>query len=193
MHPSANPPPAVLAADPLPPLAGADALTDYENGSPALALAIANALVRDWCGWHIAPTLTETLVVDGSGATVQMVPTLHLLDVHAITENGRPVDLTRIAWSQAGYLRRKNAWTSRERGMRVELTHGWPTVPPVVTAVVLGIAKRAKDTPASAVRARTAGPFSEQLTVAADGSIGGVALTEVEQHLLARYRVVPVA
>ncbi|WP_433661078.1 hypothetical protein ACQPW1_02040 [Nocardia sp. CA-128927] len=193
MTDAGSPTSAAALAAPLPPLADEAALSDYENGSPAMALAIANALVRDWCGWHIAPTLTETLILDGSGDRVQMVPTLRLLDLHSVTENDRPIDLAKIRWSPTGYLRRTIAWTTRERGIRIEITHGWPTPPPLLVGVVLGIAKRAKDTPASAVRARTAGPFSEQLTVSADGSIGGVALTQVERDLLADYRIVPVA
>ncbi|MFX0573106.1 hypothetical protein [Nocardia nepalensis] len=193
MTDAGSPTPAAAPAGSIPPLADETALTDYENGSPALALAIANALVRDWCGWHIAPTLTETLILDGSGDRVQMVPTLRLLDLHSVTENDRPIDLTKVRWSQTGHLRRMIAWTTRERGIRIQITHGWATPPPVLVGVVLGIAKRAKDTPASAVRTRTAGPFSEQLTVSADGSIGGVALTGAERDLLANYRIVPIA
>ncbi|WP_157777247.1 hypothetical protein [Nocardia terpenica] len=178
-------------SDVLAPLAGTGELADYEAGSPELAVRIANALVRDWCGWHIAPTITETVVADGSGTAVLMLPTLHLRDVHTVTENGHPIDLTRVRWSGAGYLRRDTAWTGREQGVRAGITHGWPDPPPVVAAVVLGIAKRAKDTPATAIRARTAGPFSETLTTGPDGSVGGVTLTPAERDLLALYRIVP--
>ncbi|MBF6064938.1 hypothetical protein IU494_30290 [Nocardia terpenica] len=177
----------------LPPFAGTRELADYEAGSPELALHIANALVRDWCGWHIAPTVTETLVLNGPGTAVLMLPTLHLLDVHTVTENGHPVDLERVRWSGAGYLRRDIGWTDCEGGVRVGITHGWPDPPPVVAAVVLGIAKRAKDTPATAIRARTAGPFSETLTTHSDGSIGGITLAPTERDLLALYRIVPIA
>ncbi|WP_156674060.1 hypothetical protein [Nocardia terpenica] len=177
---------------PLPPLAGARELADYEAGSPEPAVAVANALVRDWCGWHIAPTVTETLVLNRPGTAVLMLPTLHLLDVHTVTENGHPVDLERVRWSGSGYLRRDTPWTDGEGGVGVGITHGWPDPPPVVAAVVLGIAKRAEDTPATAIRARTAGPFSETLTTHSDGSIGGITLTPTERDLLAVYRIVAI-
>ncbi|MFI5783499.1 hypothetical protein [Nocardia sp. NPDC051570] len=188
-----NPTEPLPVTDPLPPLAGVRELAEYEAGSPELAIANANALVRDWCGWHIAPTVTETLTVDGSGEHILMLPTLRLLAVHSVAEHGVAVELARVRWSRAGYLHRGHRWTRRENSVQVQVTHGWPMVPPVVTGVVLGIAKRAKDTPATTVKAHTAGPFSEQLTVAADGSIGGINLTVAERDQLGPYRVVPVA
>ena len=45
----------------------------YEGVDPA-----AQAAVRAYCGWHIAPSLSETLVLDGTGARAFILPTLHL-------------------------------------------------------------------------------------------------------------------
>jgi hypothetical protein len=105
------------------------------------AWSAAVASVRAYCGWHIAPEVTETLTVDGSGTSVQMLPTLRLVDLISITNAGSVV--TDPEWSTSGMVR--GCWTSRLRGVVAEMRHGfeeWPSdLVAVIAEMVAGIAQ----------------------------------------------------
>src|SRR4051812_23456089 len=94
------------------------------------------AFVQTYCGWHIAPSVTETLTLDGGGGNVLVLPSLYVTDVAAITENGITLDpALDYQWSEAGMVRRSWAtgywsgysgrwWSCEYRSITVELTHG---------------------------------------------------------------------
>lgn len=174
---------------PAPELANTTDLTQYQARDPGLLLREAEAVVRAYCGWHIAPARTQTLTLDGSGGAVLALPTLHLTAVTSVTEEDADVDLTTIEWSEAGYLWRAAGWTPARRGVVVTMTHGHAETPVEVQAVVLAVASRAASAPATAVRRESAGPFTRDLGPNADGSLGGVVLTALEQRILDRHRV----
>lgn len=153
----------------------ADSLTIDDAGR----LLEAEATVRSRCGWHIAPNRTEEITVDGSGTTVLLLPTLHLLDVVTITENGSVVDLDDVDWSKAGVLtRRHRCWTDRSGAIVVEIEHGHPAAPADISGVVRAIAARIS-TDGQTLKARTTGPFSETY----DG------VDDDEQKVIDRYRI----
>lgn len=96
------------------------------------AWSAAVASVRAYCGWHIAPEVTETLTVDGSGTSVQMLPTLRLVDLISITNAGAVV--ADPEWSTSGMVR--GCWTSRFRGVVAEMRHGYEEWPSDLVAVI---------------------------------------------------------
>lgn len=114
------------------------------SGSAADAVALADvvsARIRAWCGWHIAPSVTETIKLDGPGGGLLMLPTLHLTDLIHIENNGN--EIIDPEWSQIGVVRaRCRRWTSRFRGIEVEMTHGFPTVPAELIGMALEIGLR---------------------------------------------------
>lgn len=174
-----------------PELADGTALAAYRSRGDDLLLAQAEALVRSYCRWHIAPSRPVDVTVDGSGVLVQPLPTLYLTSVTAVLEDGVALDLEEagVQWSTSGYLWRPNRWTRRLRGVQASITHGYAEVPVEVQAVVLDVLSRAS-VAATIVRTETAGPFSRSLVTNADGSsVGGVTLTELEKCVLDRYRV----
>ena len=122
------------------------ALTDAE------ARARAEATVRAYCGWHVAPEKDETLTLDGSGNGALLLPSLHVVDVVSITENGTLLDPTDYAWSQAGMVRRfpatwrvdaQGRWTGNLRAVVVEVVHGFTDWPLDVLAVIDRLVVRA--------------------------------------------------
>lgn len=94
------------------------------------------ALIRSYCGWHVAPVRTETLTVDGSGGTIQPLPTLHVVAVDAVENDG--VAVADVEWSESGFLRGR--WTSKLRGVTVTLTHGYVTWPAEIEACAARLA-----------------------------------------------------
>lgn len=152
----------------------------------ALILAGLSSAVRAECGWHLYPVLTDVeVVVDGSGATVQTLPTMHLRDVTAVEEDGTAVDLARVEWTANGYLKRAHPWTRRLRGVRAVITHGFDELGDVKALVVEAAAARAwtLSRPGfGAIKQIATGPFSARWDAPA-------ALDDDQRATLAPYRL----
>lgn len=160
-----------------------------EPARAGLLLAQASAAVRAYCGWHIAPLLTgAVVVVDGNWSRTVGLPTLHLVGVASVTENGEPVDLAEISWSTYGALQRSCRWTPRRRGISAVIDHGYETVPEEVGAVVCSMVTRAGSNPLGVVREQT-GPFSVTYPQSAPNQAGGMSLWASEKDILGPYRI----
>ncbi|WP_280265348.1 hypothetical protein [Nocardia wallacei] len=163
-----------------------EALADG-TGLEELRLAAIVREVRDYCGWHIAPAVDETLTVDGSGGTVQQLPTLQLNSVTSVTECGITLTTDDYEWSADGSLRHRRGlwWTNRYRGVVAVMNHGYATVPENIVSVILDAASSAISTPVgeTAEQPETMGPFTF-------GGKGGVVLTAAQRRVLDHY-VVP--
>lgn len=102
-----------------------------------LSTYAAEAIVRDYCGWHISPNMTETLTLDGPGGTVLTLPSLHVSDISQITNAGTALDASDYDWSTAGIVElRCGRFTSRLRAVSATLTHGYPQMPAGIQAVI---------------------------------------------------------
>lgn len=153
------------------------------------AIAAASGIIRGYCGWHIWPEITETLVLDGPGTELLLLPTHALSSVDALVETswGRdatPVALnvvSDIAWSEAGMVRHtdRRRWTSRPRGISITITHGLAFIPPEVAQLAAALAGRAKGNP-SRLRRMQVGQRSEDYAAAG--------LLEDEMRALDPYR-----
>ena len=95
--------------------------------------------VRAYCGWHIAPEVTETVTVDGNGSGVAVLPTLHLVDLDSITDDGTAV--SDPEWSTFGVVER--VWTRKRRGVVATITHGYEGWPSDLVAVMVDMSNAA--------------------------------------------------
>lgn len=153
-----------------------------------MMLAQASALIRSYCGWHLYPSTEEEIAVDGSGAAMLSLPTLHVSAVTSVTEDGEVLALDTptvqgdYEWSAAGFLRRVGAgWTTKLRGVVVVVTHGYADPPLEVVAVCLQSASRAIASPAG-VKSEMSGGVQVTYTIP-----GG--LNDMERTILERHRV----
>jgi hypothetical protein len=121
-----------------------DVLADYTKGrldadadETARLLDSAVAAVRRWCGWHVAPELTQTETVDGPGGALLRLPSLRVVALSAVTEDGVDLDLAGLEWSRIGLVRKKSGglWTSRFQGITVTMSHGFADAADFETAV----------------------------------------------------------
>jgi hypothetical protein len=112
-------------------------LPDAPAGVDADTWAATVAEVRAFCGWHIAPEVTETITRDGTGSSVLVLPTLRLVDVVSITNDGTAV--TDPEWSVSGMVR-AYCWTWKLRGIVAEITHGFEEWPAELLAVMAEMA-----------------------------------------------------
>lgn len=115
------------------------------------ALLTATAQVREFCGWHIAPSYTETVLVSVVGG-VALLPSLYVTDVASV--DGLTTGFT---WSQTG---RVVVGSPRMTGLSlVTFTHGYDSCPRAVLSAVLQLAQ-SELVPAQRVRQTTAGPYT---------------------------------
>lgn len=103
-------------------------------------LAVAAAVIREYCGWHIAPVIEQDLVLDGSGSVIQSLPSLLVLELTSATNDGAAVS---PLWSEKGWMRtRVGLWTAKERGVAVHLRHGFEACPENIKAVARRLARQ---------------------------------------------------
>lgn len=155
-------------------LTGGD-LAEHREHRDDAAVSSAVGAVRSYCRWHIAPSVTVTKRVDGTGAAI-LLPTLYLTAVTSVVDlDGSPLTLTDLDWRENGVL------VSSARGTYdVTFTHGYETWPSEVRRVILAAASRAR---MGAAKTQGAGPFSVSLDVAADD------WSAAERAVLDRYRL----
>ncbi len=166
-------------------------LTAYQGGDAQSLIDQATALVRRYCGWHVTPSMSETITLDGSGVGVQILPSLHVTGITSVTYDGTLLAATDYAWSLNGvieyvaaglYFSGVSRWSTGLGKVVVVMTHGYADAPEVA-AVILARASRMQGNPIAATRTQM-GPFAEQYEVASG-------FTADELSTLDRYRLAP--
>ena len=135
----------------------ADSLAPADNDE---RLNQAESVVRDHCGWHIAPSRTDTVKIYGAPlGTPILLPSMYVTGIVSVTDQGTLVDPTVYDFEQAGILRRIDGgcWSSGYGAIVVEFTHGYTDVPPAVTRVVQSVAALLPN----GLKSKQAGPFAE--------------------------------
>jgi hypothetical protein len=127
-------------------------LADFPGApfSDALVDAAASA-VRGETGWHIAPAVTETVVVESVGGPHLFLPTLQLTAVTAVRdvtdEDAAAVAVT--GWRshktprfRAGVLFRPSGWYGV---YEVDITHGYAACPDDLKPALAAVIKAARE------------------------------------------------
>jgi len=182
----------------MPDLATAAELAAYSNGAisqtdprVAPALAGASAAIRNYCGWHISPVVTETLVLDGPGGRLLSLPTKHLINITSLIEDETTLEDTAFRWSEDGSVKRNGCrWSDDFRILTVTIEHGYATAEDV-KRVLLAVVTRELSSPTGATREQ-AGAVSISWATTAPGVSGGLALLAHEFSVLDAYRIVSV-
>lgn len=107
-----------------------------DNPRVEAALNAASQAVRNYCGWHIAPSLDCTAKPAGQPVVLRL-PAGYVSEITSITENGETV--TDYEWRDDGLIKRNypHVWAPNWGGIEVEYTAGYETeaVPDLVEAV----------------------------------------------------------
>jgi hypothetical protein len=187
--------PAAADAFQLPPFIAAEEFAAGTGGKVSAAdprldvlLKGASAAVRRYCGWHIAPVLQEELVLDGPGGPLVLLPTLHLVDVVSFADDTRDVQPADLEWSDRGMVRRRGSrWTSKFRGIRATVQHGFDEAPDVAQ-IVQQVVANAIASPMGATREQ-AGQVSISWASTGPNVSGGISLLERDLAVLDLYRL----
>lgn len=176
-----------------------DDLAAYLGATPTCTQAqldTAVAIVRRHCGWHIAPSRTDTYVRTTSApAELVTLPSLHVTAVNEVTVDDADVDLAGIAWTTNGLvrLRRAHSWGPIGSDVAVTYAHGHAIDD---VADVIGIIAELAVRIAPAVTPTAAGtvaPVEETIagySYKLPGHAGaGVTLTDLELAALDTFRL----
>lgn len=151
----------------------------------------AEAAVRAYCGWHIAPVITQEIILDGFGTESLFLPTLKLLSIDAVHIGGIEYSPADLEWTENGFARLPGGWPDRLRSIKLTITHGHD-VAPDVAAVVRAVADRDRNSPGGIVREQ-AGAMSLQFSNTAAGVAGGIVVMAHEREQLEPYKLRAVA
>ena len=143
-----------------PPLLTADELAalGFPGSFNEVDVAVAGALVRGACQWHVAPSVETTLVLDTEGGRVLLLPSLHVTEILSVTDGAGTV-LDGWTWSASGMLERTTPWPSGFRAVHVRLRHGLDKVPADLAAVVADLARSraVEDAKPAGLKSKTVG------------------------------------
>lgn len=136
-----------------------------------------SAAIRNYCGWHVAPVLVETLVLDGNGGSVLNLPTLRVVSIDEVRVQGAAIP--EPEWSHDGTMR--GSWPDRYRAVEVDLHHGFES------AADLNVV--AMDALARAINSELGGGAEQIGPFSFGASEGGVSFFAHERAVLDRYRL----
>lgn len=148
----------------------------------------AEALVRSYCGWHIAPPRASQVFLQKTASGVILLPSLYVTAIVSVADAETTFTASDYIFTTDGQVYRPGLWW--EAGTTVTFTHGYTNAPPEVTAIVQAVAQRSLDNPGG-VSSQGAGPFSVAYSSSAQSGTA-VSLLEAEKAVLRLYRV-PVA
>jgi hypothetical protein len=126
-----------------PPLVASDDLLGFDGAPFSVAVtSAASQMVRRVCGWHIAPSVTETIVLDHDGSGVVHLQSLFVTDVATVRDlsGSTPRDLTLWRWSADGML--EGNFPEGFRVLEVTFTHGYEACPEELLPVIASRAVR---------------------------------------------------
>ena len=167
---------------------------DCSTGMPNFDAA-AWGTIKAYCGWHVAPSLSETLVVSVRHTSHDLyLPSRHVTDIQLVEVKGwdgswHELPEARYDWDDLGLLRlRGGCWPRRLRSVRVTLTHGYDydEVPHIV-ALADTIGRRARQNLGGVASQSVNGSSVSYQT--AGGAPLSVPLLNIEKEMLDTYRV----
>lgn len=105
---------------------------------PTVVDAAVDALRGD-AGWHIAPEVTETVLVDSEGSCKLLLPTMRLTEVTEVRNVLPDTPEVIEGWrkSRRGTLTlRWSGWPCGDESVEADITHGYAETPPSLFIVV---------------------------------------------------------
>lgn len=147
----------------------------------------AQASIRAYCGWHVLPSITETITIDSTPDTYLILPSNHVTDVSSVLVDGEE-KIEHCSWSQAGLIQNNDFFFPNELGrIQVTFTHGYqPEEVPQLVMLAETIARRARSMPlvqSQSVNGASASYFT------AGGAPLSIALLDIEKQMLAPYKL----
>lgn len=187
---------------------------DFSSLDPDWFLAAAGTTIRNYLRWHVAPSITQTSVLDMTGDGTILLPTQYLTAVSSVTPpwtGAATIDPGSYVWDQRGWItflpaltygfaptpasaslwpidtvRLFDAYRKQDRRMVVTFTHGYANTPFDVAQVAYELVMYAMEKPAGVAKEVQAGPYRYQFNTF------GMVLNEDQRQRLDRYKLAAV-
>ena len=153
------------------------------------ALAAASQAIRNYCGWHICPSLSCEAYPMGGGKVIKL-PASYVSSINSVTESDKELTEGQYEWRPNGLLRRTcfRNWSARWNSISVKYDAGFdvdalPDLKEAIRAITEG------------VLAVSAGITSESadgvsISYSSNSSSIAAALTQSYKNTLEIYKVV---
>lgn len=145
-------------------------------------LSAVSQAVRNYCGWHLSPSLKCVAKCSAAGAYVGL-PALHVSAISEILDDG--VEVTDYEWKTNGSIRSNHRFTDKWQGVQVTYNAGLEDM--LLKSIVCQIASNHLSNP-SGVREERAGQVSISYNQNA-GIAGGVTIQARDMLMLEPYRL----
>lgn len=159
------------------------------NSRTRSALLAASQAVRNYCGWHISPSLECEAYPEG-GAKVTKLPAGYVSSIESLTENGQELGAGQYEWRRDGLLRRAQfrIWAGGWNSIKVRYVAGYdieavPDLAEAIRAIAEGVLS---------VSAGVISESADGVSVSYSSSASSIAaaLTSTQKAALAAYKVV---
>lgn len=153
------------------------------------AMAAASAAIRNYCRWHVAPSMPCRATIDTDGSASLWLPTRFMTSVTSVQAHG--AEITDYQWSRLGQVLPSSRVAPGLQAATVEYVAGLEITDDLAAVVAAVVAHTIAVTPTSyGVLSESAGGVS--ITRAQGAAYGGISatLSDSEREALAPYRVV---
>lgn len=159
------------------------------NPRTGAALYAASQAIRNYCGWHVCPSMRCTAYPEG-GAAVTKLPAGYVSEIVKITENGVELSAGGYEWRRDGLLKRvrPHRWSDTWDGIEVIYEAGYeaeavPDLSEAVCAITAGVL---------AVSAGVTSESADGVSISYAQSASSIAagLTGQQKSALGAYKVV---
>jgi hypothetical protein len=204
--------------DPLPPLVTIDDpdYAKYKAGDEEYLLRVASAAIRDYCGWHISPSITETCIQLKLGSKgIVILPSRYVTDVsevkiHNHDPDAEPVvlDANDYEWFEGGWIERiatqvwGYGWPGSYYGpdapyyqpvhsnmlIDVTMTHGYETLPENLKQIAFELASMSATTAGLIPGVKTI-QSPQYSTTFTDAVKAGMSFSPEHMNVLVDYRL----
>lgn len=154
----------------------------------AARLAAASSVVRDWCGWHVAPALPCSCELDGGGRTM-FLPCMGVRSVESVAVRGEDW-ADSCEWASRGELRLPRRTPPILRLVAVSFTAGYDAAGAQALAQVVCQVVENALVATPGLREEHAGNVGATYNQTENGVSGGVRLLASDLAALAPYRIV---
>ena len=159
---------------------------------PSVCSAVSGA-IRDFCGWHVAPTLLCSYRTE-VGTRVIMLPAKLVTEIESVEVGDTTLTQDDIEWKRSGAIRlgrcpeKRGRWGAYHVTYRAGLNTSASPLAQVAAQVALN---NLAATPG--VRSESVGQVSLSYNMLSEGVSGGVQLLNRDKSLLRSYKLQPLA
>lgn len=166
-----------------------DMVTATLTVDATLWIRAAQAAVRRYCGWHVAPSAEVSGALGMTGARIVQLPARHITEVKSLAWSWRCGEPDAVVDTERGLVEFRGPVPSGIAALEYDIVCGWdPEDVPDVRTVIMQAARRAQAGGSGMVRAQTVNGAS--VTYATDtGGLPAVRLLKSEMAILDPYRV----